>query len=342
MSIFKDYAAKMRQTQTPFTGRLQQYTRDRWNPRQQSPLFNTERALAISPQAGQGVATTVDTTPQIDTGNAIASLAELMGPTPAEREAQQRRLQENKAKMAAWTGLFDGLRQIGNVIYTAKGATPQRFADPYQQIEQQYQGQRQLANEQNAYQRQYAQALYNLQRQANADKRQNMLAEAQARWYGTRDAGARQKAESDAAKAQAQVNATNARAEQIRARTKQLEELHPLQKQKLQSVIKKYLHDAGRPYSTRGGGRSSSNDPYEELATHLQDNPDVVGPILQNEGLGFYDNQSKEFTFTKNVTKGMATTGNKRTRQQLRGMSGRRGSTTPRSGATNNSGFFNK
>jgi len=187
MSIFQDYAAKMRQTQTPFTGRLQQYTRDRWNPRQQSPLFNTERALAISPQAGQGVATTVDTTPQIDTGNAIASLAELMGPTPAEREAQQRRLQENKAKMAAWTGLFDGLRQIGNVIYTAKGATPQRFADPYQQIEQQYQGQRQLANEQNAYQRQYAQALYNLQRQANADKRQDALSKAQLEYYKTRD-----------------------------------------------------------------------------------------------------------------------------------------------------------
>ena len=102
--------------------------------------------------------------PTVDSSNAIGSLAQLLGPTPAEREAQERRAMEGKAKMAAWTGLMDGIRQLGNLYYTTQGATAQRFDNPYQQIEQQYQQQRQLANDQNAYQRQYANTLYNLQR----------------------------------------------------------------------------------------------------------------------------------------------------------------------------------
>ena len=41
--------------------------------------------------------------------------------------------------MLAWTGLFDGLRQLGNLYFTSKGATPQQYTDkPYQQIQQNY------------------------------------------------------------------------------------------------------------------------------------------------------------------------------------------------------------
>lgn len=144
--------------------------------------------------------------PTVDTTNAIGSLADLLGPTPAEREAQERRLMENKAKMQMWTGLFDGLRQLGNLYYASKGATPQQFNNPYQMVEQQYQQQRQLANEQNAYQRQYANTLYTLQRQADADQRAKETHKAQLEWYKNRDeqnaekvAIQRFKAEADAA-----------------------------------------------------------------------------------------------------------------------------------------------
>ena len=74
--------------------------------------------------------------PQIDTSDPINSLAGMLV-TPAEREAREQKILQNKRRMIAWTGLFDGLRQLGNLYYTTKGATPQQFTDkPYQQIEQ--------------------------------------------------------------------------------------------------------------------------------------------------------------------------------------------------------------
>ena len=110
-------------------------------------------------------------TPMVDSSNAMASLADLMGPTPAEREAAERRMQKNRAQMAAWTGLFDGLRQLGNLYYATKGATPQQLSNPYTQVEQNYQEQRQLYNDMANYRRQYAQGLYSLRRQMDADLR---------------------------------------------------------------------------------------------------------------------------------------------------------------------------
>lgn len=74
--------------------------------------------------------------PVVDTRNSIVSLATLLGPTPEEREAQQRKLQENKSKMAAWTGLFDGLRNLGNLYAVSKGATPQQYSNPYKAVDQ--------------------------------------------------------------------------------------------------------------------------------------------------------------------------------------------------------------
>ncbi len=113
----------------------------------------------------------VDSTPPvIDTSNAIVSLADLLGPTPAEREAQERKAQEGKAKMAAWTGLFDGLRQLGNLYYTAKGAAPQQFNDPYKQIEAEYQAGRKRADEIQRQRQNYATSMYTLQRQLATDR----------------------------------------------------------------------------------------------------------------------------------------------------------------------------
>lgn len=136
--------------------------------------------------------------PQVDTSNAIQSMAQLMGPTPAEREAQEQQLLKNKRKMIAWTGLFDGLRHLGNLYYASKGATPQQYTDqPYKTIEQDYQHERQLQDYINRYSQAYAQQLYNWQLQANDDKRKEKLADAQAQWYGTREDLAQQKSELD-------------------------------------------------------------------------------------------------------------------------------------------------
>lgn len=118
--------------------------------------------------------------PQVDTSNAIQSLAQLMGPTPAEREAQERKLLENKRKMIAWTGLFDGLRQLGNLYYATKGATPQQYTDqPYNAIEQNYQQERQLQDYANRYSHAYAKQLYDLQRQGEQDQMRREAQQAQ-------------------------------------------------------------------------------------------------------------------------------------------------------------------
>lgn len=117
--------------------------------------------------------------PTLDTTNPIGSLAELLGPTPAEREAQERRMMQNRSKMQAWMGLFDGLRQLGNLYYATKGATPQTYNNPYQLVDNEIQQQRQIRDGITNYKRQYATSLYNLQRQMDHDRMQKEAHESQ-------------------------------------------------------------------------------------------------------------------------------------------------------------------
>ena len=260
--------------------------------------------------------------PQIDTENAINSFAEILGPTPAEREARERRALESKAKMAAWAGLFDGFRQFGNLYSVYKGATPQQLSSPYQAIDQQVNEQRAIADANDNYRRQYAQSLYNFRRQMSNDARRDMLAKAQADYYGTRDEVARMKAENDRLKNEQNIATQKARQAQIETKTEQMKGLYPLEQQKLVAVIKKYNHDAGRPYGGSRGGGSGKYDPYEDIATLLNDSPDVIGPILQQEGLGYYDTETKNFTFKKSATSGMAKIAARRARRQGNGGGG--------------------
>ena len=280
--------------------------------------------------------------PQIDTSDPINSLAGMLV-TPAEREAQQQRMLRNKRRMIAWTGLFDGLRNLGNLYAVSKGAASQKYTDnPYQTIEQSYQQEQKRQDALFNYRDKYAKQLWSLQRQASDDVRRNALSAAQARYYDTRDEMARLKGENDRLKAEKQNEVSDARKEQIKLKTKQMREMHPLQMQNVMARTKSALHNANRPYGSGRGGRSggsSSSDPYEELATQLNDNPDIIGPILEQEGLGFYNKDTKEFNFTKNVTKGMATTANRRAAGKE--SSGRQ-NTNSNSTATNRSGFFNR
>lgn len=120
----------------------------------------------------------------IDTSNAIGSLAELLGPTPAEREAQQMKLERNRNQMAMWAGLFDGLRHIGNLVYTSNGARPQQLSDPYAQIEQNYQRDKKNLDEMIANRQNYARQLYVMQRQAENDELGRSINKAKSDYYG--------------------------------------------------------------------------------------------------------------------------------------------------------------
>ena len=132
---------------------------------------------------------------QIDTKDPINSLAAQLV-TPAEREAMEMRLLRNKRRMIAWTGLFDGLRQLGNLYFTTKGATPQQFTDkPYQQIEADYQAEMKRQDNLAKNRENYAKQLWNLKRQGVEDARKKALADAQVKWYDDRAEIAQQKAE---------------------------------------------------------------------------------------------------------------------------------------------------
>ena len=138
---------------------------------------------------------------QIDTSDPLNWLASNLT-SPAEREAQEQRMLKNKRRMIAWTGLFDGLRNLANLWGVSKGAAPMKFTDnPYQQLEQGYQQERQRQNSLLDYRDKYATTLYNLQRQANEDKMKQESHQAQIDWYKDRSEIAQQKAELEKFKA---------------------------------------------------------------------------------------------------------------------------------------------
>jgi hypothetical protein len=131
--------------------------------------------------------------PKIDSENVIGSLNGILGPSPEERAAEEKRLQEHRRQMHGWTSLFNGLRHLGNLYYAAKGAPGQKLSDPHQQIEQQYQDERKRLADIHAANRNYYTSLYNIRRQMEDDKRRNNLNDAQLRHYQVQDEMARER-----------------------------------------------------------------------------------------------------------------------------------------------------
>lgn len=214
--------------------------------------------------------------PVIDTSNAIGSLAELLGPTPAEREAQELRRQQGKAKMQMWAGLFDGLRQLGNLYAATKGATPQKYTDnPYQQVEQMADAQRQREDALTNYGRQYYASLYNMQRQLNDDKRRNLLAEAQANYYNTRDEVARMKAENDRLKNEKYVQLLDGRIAKVNAETGKIEKLLPYQEDKLRSEAQRN-RQTGAAAVTRANNSGKGKTGKTSKSTNEQEKVEVI------------------------------------------------------------------
>lgn len=302
----------------------------------------TQRDQAAAPMVQQPQQPVQPITPPAD-GNYIGWMNEMLGPTPAEREAQERKIAENKAKMSGWLGLFQGLGALGDLYYSTKGVKPSKPDYSAQAtLEKNAANDKQRLDNLYKNRQAYANMLFNLQKQAGDNARKDKLADAQIKWYDTRDEMARLKGENDRLKAEQQIATNKARQEQIEAKTKQLQEMHPLNVEKMKANIKKILHDAGRPYrtSSSGGGRgTSSTDDYRELAENIENNIDITGPILQQQGQGFYDKESGQFIFTnKNTTKGVAREVNRRTAIQRN----RRDSSNPSSRNGNNTTNGNK
>lgn len=206
--------------------------------------------------------------PKVDTSNAIGSLANMLGPTPAEREAQQARLERGRQQMTMWTGLIDGLRQLGNLYYTAQGARPQQFNDPYKLVDDTYQREAKRLDDMTAYRRAYANQLYNLQRQAGEDRRKDMLTAAQANYYDTRDEVARMKAENDRLKNEKYIELQDGRIAKLNAETGRIEALTPLQEEEIRSRTAK---NNRMGYGNSGGSRGANNGTYGYKTTTYYD-----------------------------------------------------------------------
>ncbi len=139
-------------------------------------------------------------------GNYIGLINDMLGPTPAEREAQERRLAENKAKMNGWLGLFQGLGALGDLYYANKGVNPsQPNYQPQQLLNQHYAEEQQRLDNLYKNRQAYANMLYNIKRQAGEDARKDMLTNAQAKYYGGKEDAERRKM--DIAEFNAKVNA---------------------------------------------------------------------------------------------------------------------------------------
>lgn len=237
-----------------------------------SDYYNNKRSRGINPDDYTlGVAPTAPVEqPQFDSSNALKSLTDMMV-TPAEREAEQARLERGRNQLAMWTGLFDGLRQLGNLYYTAKGARPQQYSDPYKQVDDIYKNGVKRLDDMAAYRNQYAKQLYDLQRQAGLDDMQRAYYKARENWYDTRDDVARMKAENDRLKAIRVIKQKDGSLLKYDPFTGELEELResdPLYGQYMQSVINR---NNRTNTGSSSGGRGANNGTYGYKTTTYYD-----------------------------------------------------------------------
>ena len=219
---------------------------------------SADDAYQLDQQQPRTVATKQYELPKIDSSDVLGSLSGMLGPSPEERAAEEKRLQEHRQKMHGWTALFNGLRHLGNLYYAAKGAPGQKLSDPHQQIEQQYQDERKRLADIHAADQKYYANLWGLYRQANDEQRRNTLAEAQAQYYGTRDEVARQKAELDKLKSVRvikQKDGSLMKFDPISGEAEPLTEADPL----YQEYVRSQISRNNRTGTGGSGGRRSGN-----------------------------------------------------------------------------------
>lgn len=205
-------------------------------------------------------------------GNYIGLINDMLGPTPAEREAQERRLAENKAKMNSWLGLFQGLGALGDLYYANKGVNPsQPNNQPQQIINQHYAEEQQRLDNLYKNRQAYANMLYNIKRQAGEDARKDMLTKAQAKYYDTRDEMARMKNELDKMKAVRvikQKDGSLMKFDPVSGTIEPLTEADPLYAPYMQSIINRNNRaNMGKGSGSSRGGANNGTYGYETLVT---------------------------------------------------------------------------
>ena len=214
---------------------------------------------------------TVAEPPKVDKDNVLGSLSGMLGPTPAERAAEEERLQRHRKQMHGWTALFNGLRHLGNLYYATKGAPGQKYGEPHQQIEQRYQDERKRLADIHAADRNYYTSLYNIRRQMDDDERRNKLNDAQLRHYQTQDEMAREKARQ-------QEEYNEARKKYYEAVSNKNDEQAEYWRLRAQGVPKESAAKIAKDYATAakanrtGGGRSNSSGSTTETVTWTDEN----------------------------------------------------------------------
>ena len=253
MSRFTDYAAKMKQQVTPFT---------------------PGQPLSLMPQqpTAQQILQPQQTFEKPADGNYIGLVNDMLGPTPAEREAQERRLAENKAKMNGWLGLFQGLGALGDLYYAGKGVNPsQPNNQPQQLLNQHYAEEQQRLDNLYKNRQAYANMLYNIKRQAGDDARKDKLADAQSKWYDTREEMARMKNELDKMKAVRvikQKDGSLMKFDPVSGTIEPLTEADPLYAPYMQSIINRNNRaNMGKGSGGSRGGANNGTYGYETLVT---------------------------------------------------------------------------
>lgn len=241
-------------------------------------MQSPDDAYQLDQQQPRTVATKQYELPKIDSNDVLGSLNGILGPSPEERAEEEKRLQEHRRKMHGWTALFNGLRHLGNLYYATKGAPGQKLSDPHQQIEQQYQEERKRLADIHAADRNYYTNLWGLYRQVNDEQRRNILADAQAQYYGTRDEMARQKAELDKLKAVRvikQKDGSLMKFDPVSGEAEPLSEADPLYQEYMRSIIDKNRQQGNaaiiRANKAGGGSRSSGTSTTTTVNEYNED-----------------------------------------------------------------------
>lgn len=280
-------------------------------------------------------------------GNYIGLVNDMLGPTPAEREAQERRLQENKAKMSGWLGLFQGLGALGDLYYANKGVNPsQPNNQPQQLLNQHYAEEQQRLDNLYKNRQAYATMLYNMKRQAADDARKETLTNAQAKYYDTRDEMARMKNELDKMKAVRvikQKDGSLMKFDPVSGTIEPLTEADPLYAPYMQSIINRNNRaNMGKGAGGSRGGANNGTYGYETTVTEgIDENGNRWKKTKRVPTTGGKPESSSQ---VRARTEGKNKTNNRpKPRNNSGGSGNKSGGSGNKSGKTSNkSGFFNK
>ena len=124
----------------------------------------------VSSNLPQSQVSGVREVPKYDGGDVYQYMSRLLGPSPEERQAEEDAALAHKRKMQGWAGFFNGLRHLGNLYFTTRGAPSQQYrTDPTLAVEQNYQAERERLARNREERRQYYSDIWNQERQARRD-----------------------------------------------------------------------------------------------------------------------------------------------------------------------------